>query len=51
LSSGATGSETLILESEALAAHIEHGDNILEAGQFCKLIPRLFLYSVQWVLA
>ena len=47
LSSGATGSETLILESEILAGHLEHGDNILEAGQFCKLIPRLFLYSVQ----
>lgn len=47
LSSGATGSETLILESEILAGHLERGENILEAGQFCKLIPRLFLYSVQ----
>ena len=47
LSSGATGSETLILESEILAGHLERGDNILEAGQFCRLIPRLFLYSVQ----
>ena len=47
LSSGATGSESLILESEALAGHIEQGDNILEAGQSCRLIPRLFLYSVQ----
>ena len=47
LSSGATGSETLIFESEALAGHIERGDNILEAGQFCKMIPRLFLYSAQ----
>ena len=47
LSSGATGSETLILESEILAGHLERGDNILVAGQSCKLIPRLFLYSVQ----
>ena len=47
LSSGATGSETLILESEILAGHLERGDNILEAGQFCTLIPRLFLYSVE----
>jgi len=47
LSSGATGSETLISESEALAGHIERGDNILEAGQSCKMIPRLFLYSAQ----
>jgi len=47
LSSGATGSEKLILESEALASQIEQGANILEAGQFCKTIPRLFLYSIQ----
>jgi len=43
LSSGATGSEKLILESELLAGQIEQGANILEAGQFC----RLFLYSIQ----
>jgi type II secretory pathway component PulF len=47
LSSGATGSEKLILESEALAGQIEQGANILEAGQFCRIIPRLFLYSIQ----
>ncbi len=47
LSSGATGSEKLILESEALADQIEQGANILEAGQFCRTIPRLFLYSIQ----
>ncbi len=47
LSSGATASEKLILESEALADQIEQGANILEAGQFCKTIPRLFLYSIQ----
>ncbi len=47
LSSGATGSEKLILESEVLAGQIEQGANILEAGQFCRMIPRLFLYSVQ----
>jgi len=47
LSSGATGSEKLILESETLAAQIEQGANILEAGQFCRIIPRLFLYSIQ----
>ena len=47
LSSGATGSEKLILESEALADQVEQGANILEAGQFCKTIPRLFLYSIQ----
>jgi type II secretory pathway component PulF len=47
LSSGATGSQKLILESEVLAGQIEQGVNILEAGQFCRMIPRLFLYSVQ----
>lgn len=47
LSSGAAGSEKLMFESEALARHIEGGDNIMEAGQFCRMIPRLFLYSVQ----
>jgi len=47
LSSGATGSEKLILESETLASQVEQGANILEAGQFCRMIPRLFLYSVQ----
>ena len=47
LSSGSTGSEKLIAESEAIANQIEQGANILEAGQFCKTIPRLFLYSIQ----
>jgi type IV pilus assembly protein PilC len=47
LSSGSTGSEKLVLESEALASRVEQGANILEAGQFCRMIPRLFLYSIQ----
>jgi len=47
LSSGSTGSEKVILESEALASQVEQGANILEAGQFCRMIPRLFLYSIQ----
>jgi len=47
LSSGATGSEKLILEGEVLAGQIEQGANILEAGQFCRMIPRLFFYSIQ----
>jgi type II secretory pathway component PulF len=47
LGSGSTGSEKLILESEMLASQIEQGANILGAGQFCKMIPRLFLYSIQ----
>jgi len=47
LASGATGSEKLVLESETLASQVEQGANILEAGQLCKIIPRLFLYSIQ----
>ncbi len=47
LSANASGSEKLILESEIIARQIEEGVNLLEAGQFCKVIPRLFLYSVQ----
>jgi len=47
LSSTASGSETVVLESNVLAGQIEEGANILEAGQFCRVIPRLFLYSIQ----
>ena len=47
LSSTAAGSEKLLLESDTLAGQIEQGANILEAGQFCKVVPRLFLYSIQ----
>jgi type IV pilus assembly protein PilC len=47
LSSGSTGSEKLIFESEILAVQVEKGANILEAGQFCRTIPKLFLYSIQ----
>lgn len=47
LGSTAAGSEKLLLESDLVAAQIEQGANILEAGQSCKVIPRLFLYSIQ----
>ena len=47
LASGASESEKLFLESDTLACQIERGENILEAGQFCEVIPRLFLYSIQ----
>jgi type IV pilus assembly protein PilC len=35
------------MESDMLADQVEQGSNILEAGQFCTVISRLFLYSVQ----
>lgn len=47
LAAGATGSEKLISESELLAAQVEKGANIIEAGQLGGLVPRLFLYSIQ----
>jgi len=47
LAAAATGSEKLTLESEILASQVEQGTNILEAGHLCKMIPRLFLYSIQ----
>jgi len=47
LASSTSGSEKLIFESQTLARGVEQGANILEAGQFCKMIPRLFLYSIQ----
>ncbi|MBN2270632.1 MAG: type II secretion system F family protein [Sedimentisphaerales bacterium] len=47
LAAGSTGSEKLMLEGDALAGQIEQGANILEAGQFCRMIPRLFIYSIQ----
>jgi type II secretory pathway component PulF len=47
LSAGTTGSQNLILESETLADQIEQGENLLEAGHFCRVLPGLFLYSVQ----
>ncbi len=47
LAADSTGSETLIQESHMLAEQVEQGTGILEAGQFCRMIPRLFLYSIQ----
>lgn len=47
LASGTAGSEKLIAETETLTVQLEQGANILEAGRFCKMIPRLFLYSIQ----
>jgi type IV pilus assembly protein PilC len=47
LAAGSTGSEKLIRESEVLAVRVEKGTNIVEAGHFCRTIPRLFLYSIQ----
>jgi len=47
LSANISGSEILKQESEIVASQLEQGNNIMEAGQFCRLIPNLFLYSIQ----
>jgi len=47
LAADAAGSDQLILEAGNLATQVEQGSPVLEAGQFCRVIPRLFLYSVQ----
>jgi type IV pilus assembly protein PilC len=47
LGSDATGSETLIKEGNIIAGQIEKGTGILDAGQFCRVMPRFFLYSIQ----
>ncbi len=47
LGSQASGSQRLLREGELLAAGVENGANIMEAGQVCVSIPRLFLYSMQ----
>ncbi|MBN1817046.1 MAG: type II secretion system F family protein [Sedimentisphaerales bacterium] len=47
LGSASAGSETLKWEAGRLAQHIEQGEAIMEAGMECRLIPRLFLYSIQ----
>jgi type IV pilus assembly protein PilC len=47
LSSGASGSEMLKLESAILAGQVEHGASLMEAGLIGKTLPKLFLYSMQ----
>ena len=46
LSAGTTGSQSLIVEADILAAELEKGYNLLESSQILRIIPRLFLYSI-----
>lgn len=47
LAAEATSCERLILETDLLAQRVEQGVSVLEAGQSCRMMPRLVLYSVQ----
>ncbi len=42
-----SGSDSLILDSDVVSQQVERGVNILEAGHGAKVLPRLFLYSMQ----
>ena len=42
-----SGSDTLVLEGDLVAQHVEQGKNLLEAGQGARMLPRLFMYSIQ----
>lgn len=48
LGASATGSEVLRCECEAMARRVESGQRLYAAGADCKVIPRLFLYSMEW---
>ncbi|MEN6386990.1 MAG: type II secretion system F family protein [Phycisphaerales bacterium] len=47
LSAESSGSARLVHESKFLSQQVEKGTNIMQAGQFCRMIPKLFLYSIQ----
>jgi len=47
LASGSSGSAKLKFQCDILADQVDNGDSLLEAGLVGKMIPRLFLYSVQ----
>jgi len=47
LAAAATSCERLILETDLLAERVEQGVSVLEAGQSCRMMPRLVLYSIQ----
>jgi len=47
LGAESSGSQNLIFETKFLAEQIENGTNIMQSGQFCRIIPKLFLYSMQ----
>jgi type II secretory pathway component PulF len=47
LAAGATGSELLRDEADGLAAGVENGQGLMEQAAMCRVLPRLFLYSMQ----
>ncbi|HEV58325.1 MAG TPA: type II secretion system F family protein [Phycisphaerales bacterium] len=47
LAVGATGSELLRDETDRLATGVENGQGLMEQAATCRVLPRLFLYSMQ----
>ena len=48
LGASATGSEVIRHECEGTARGVEAGNRLYVAGAGCKVIPKLFLYSIEW---
>jgi type II secretory pathway component PulF len=46
LAARASGSEALVGECEMLAGEVERGNDLSGAGDFCRLVPNLLLYSI-----
>ncbi|MCF7957606.1 MAG: type II secretion system F family protein [Phycisphaerae bacterium] len=46
LSAESIGNEKIKQESDLVSQQVESGESLLEAGQFCSTIPRLFTYSM-----
>ena len=47
LGGGAAGNELVRSDCEMLAAHVEQGEALLAAAPRCRVLPGLFLYSVE----
>jgi len=47
LAAGTTGSEWVQGECESIARHVEQGGDIMAAAGSCRILPSLFLYSIQ----
>lgn len=47
LGAAASGSELMRAECEMLARHVEAGGRILDARDSCRVLPGLFLYSIE----
>jgi len=46
LSADTIGNEKIKRESDLISRQVESGESLLEAGQYCSTIPRLFTYSM-----